>query len=140
MRKSKFTNLNDCVNEIKQMGFWKKCQTRLDHETAFYLRSQGYTLHPQKKFNRKRISSIGELINRSLTWVKFFLESPLSIWDDLCSESAFRFWLENVLFDKVSLTRKKRPKPPLSRNNLDLVFRGGAYRESKPVKTEAKSL
>jgi len=90
------------------MSLLEKFQCHLDHETALYVHRCGCGLKVEKSSRGVILkNSIPEILKTSLAWAKFFIETPLSIWDDLISDRDYRRWLETAVCEDGNYRRPK---------------------------------
>ena len=108
MRESKTTKFERCRKLIEKMSLLEKFQCRLDHEIALYLRRRGRGLHTKRSSRGVIIKySIPELLKTSLAWAEFYIETPLSIWDDLINDRDYRRWLEIAVCEDGNYRRPR---------------------------------
>jgi hypothetical protein len=95
LRESKITKFERCMKQIGEMSLHQKFQCRLDHESALYLRERGHRLNTRRSSRGMVISySIPDLLKVDLSWARFYIETPFSIWDDMIDDRDYRRWLE----------------------------------------------
>jgi len=51
--------------------------------------------------------SIPETLKTSLAWAEFFIETPLSIWDDMIDDRHYRIWLKIAVCEDSDYRRPK---------------------------------
>lgn len=108
MRESKITKFERCMKLIDEMPLNEKFQCRLDHEIALYLQDHGRGLHTKRSPRGMIVRySISELLKTSLAWAEFYIETPLSIWDDLINDRDYRRWLEIAVCEDGNYRRPK---------------------------------
>ena len=108
MRESKITKFERCMKLIHEMSLSEKSQCRLDHETVLYLRSRGCGLKTKRSSRGVIIKySVPELLKTSLAWAEFYIETPLSIWDDMIDDRHHRIWLKMAVCEDGDYRRPK---------------------------------
>jgi len=108
MRESKITKFERCMKQIGEMSLHQKFQCRLDHESALYLLQRGHRLNIRRSSRGMVIScSIPDLLKVDLSWARFYIETPLSIWDDMIDDRHYRIWLNTAVCEDGNYRRPR---------------------------------
>jgi len=90
------------------MSLNEKYQCRLDHETALYVRCYGCGLKTKRSSRGVIIKySIPDLLKIDLSWARFYIETPLSIWDDMSDDRHYRIWLKMAVCEDGNYRRPR---------------------------------
>ena len=110
------------TEEIEAMNFHDRCQARLNHKTCLFLSQHGYKPEKQIKLRQgKSIPAIRNMVHLPAEWDRFYLDRPLTWWDEYLPESHFDIWSEHRFFS---------PEPHFASDGWWKVK--GGNNESKP--------
>jgi len=51
--------------------------------------------------------SIPDLLKVDLSWARFYIETPLSIWDDVIDDGHYRIWLNTAVYEDGNYRRPR---------------------------------